>query len=58
MKTEKDLVTVFILSILLLITLVFVVVIQRDDQMTMIHWIEIIWIEILTQAIYNKLTEK
>jgi hypothetical protein len=54
----KRIITLYLLILVLIVTLILIVVYQRNDQMSMIHWVELIWVEILAQSIYTKLVEK
>ena len=54
----KKTIVLYLLISLLVLTLILIILYQRNDQMSMIHWIELIWVEILAQSIYTKLIEK
>jgi len=39
-------------------TLFYIFLYQANDVMLMKHWIELVWIEILAQSLYNRIGDK
>lgn len=39
-------------------TLLYIFDYQANDAMLMKHWIELIWVEILAQSLYNRIGDK
>jgi hypothetical protein len=54
MKKIRTSVLVAILAVALFAIIFF----QKNDIMTMEHWLELLGIEFIAQIIYNRLTEK
>ena len=47
-----------VLVAILVVSLLAIIFFQKNDIMTMEHWLELLGIEFVAQVIYNRLTEK